>query len=74
MKRYGEAITEYERAIRLKGDYAEAHFSLGVVQLAAKRKSAALAQHSLLKNMDADLAKELYSLIFRDKILRADDR
>ncbi|MDD5134311.1 MAG: tetratricopeptide repeat protein, partial [Phycisphaerae bacterium] len=61
--RYQDAIEAYKQAIRTKPDYAEAHYNLGTVYLAAGNKTSAIEEYKILKALDAELAKKLFSLI-----------
>jgi tetratricopeptide (TPR) repeat protein len=54
--RYAEEIEAYKQAIRIKPDYAKAHYNLGIVYLILGNKSSALEQYKILKNLDVDLA------------------
>src|ERR1700682_256594 len=69
MGRDRDAIESYKRAISLKPDYAEAYFNLGLAYLAAKNKSAALEQHTMLESLDQKLASEFFNVIYKGKIL-----
>jgi len=46
-------------------DLAEAHYGLGVAYLIIRDRGAALEQYSILKNLDRELANELFNLIYR---------
>jgi tetratricopeptide (TPR) repeat protein len=60
-----EAIEAYKQAIRIKPDYAEAHYRLGLVYLLIGNKSSALDQYKILKNLDNDSANQLFNLIYK---------
>jgi tetratricopeptide (TPR) repeat protein len=66
--RYREAV---RRAIRLKSDYAEAYYNLGLIHLATKNRTAAQEQYAMLKTPDPALARGLFNLMHRDKIIDA---
>ncbi len=62
--RYQEAIDASKQAIRIKPDDAEAHYNLGVFYLIFGDRSSALDQYKVLKELDKDLANELFNLIY----------
>lgn len=61
---YQSAIESYKEAIRLKPDFAEAHYYLGVVYLKVDDRSNALEEYNILKNLNKELANELFNLIY----------
>ena len=63
--RYQEAIEAYKQTIRIKPDFALAHYYLGVVYGMVGDKNAALNEYEILKDLNQDLAKELFALIYR---------
>ncbi|MCK4525836.1 tetratricopeptide repeat protein [candidate division WOR-3 bacterium] len=63
--RYNEAIETYKQAIRIKSDYADAHFALGVTYLMLGNKGSALDQYRILKDLNKDLANQLFDLIYK---------
>jgi tetratricopeptide (TPR) repeat protein len=71
MGKHREAIASLSEAVRLEPDYAGARFNLGAALLLVSRKDAALEQHAALVPLDAALARKLFRLIYRDKILDA---
>jgi len=62
--RYSEAIQAFKQAIRIKPDYAEAHFGMGLVYLLLDDKGSALEQYKILRELNRDLANELFNLIY----------
>jgi len=66
MKRFTEAMEAFKQAIRIKPNYAEAHYSLGITYLLLGNKGSALDQYKILKNLDSDLANELFNLIYKN--------
>ena len=62
--RWNEAIKAYKQAIRIVPDYALAHFSLGVVYVAVGDKNAAFDEYKILKDLNQDMAKKLFALIY----------
>ena len=61
--RYQDAIEAYKQAIRIKPDYAEAHYNLGIAYLVTGDKDSALEEYKILKTLDAEKANELFKLI-----------
>ena len=60
-----EEIEAYKQAIRIKPDYAEAHFGLGVVYFGVGDRGSALDEYKILKDLDKDLANELFNTIYQ---------
>ncbi len=58
-----ERVNAYRQAVAVKPDFAEAHYSLGVVYALANRRSEALEEQKILEKLDADLAAQLAMLI-----------
>ncbi len=64
LKTYTKAIEAYTRVIRINPDYAEAHYSLGVAYLLIRDRDSAINEYKILKELDIDLANELFDLIY----------
>ncbi len=47
-------------AIRLKSDYATAHYYMGLVHVAQKNKQGAQAEYAILQRLDKALAQKLF--------------
>ena len=62
--KHEEAIESYRQAIRIDPDYANAHSNLGKAYLDLNRKSYALDQYKILKELDSELANELFDEIY----------
>lgn len=58
-----EAIKAFKEAILVKPDYAEARYNLAITYLILKDRKAALVEHSVLKNLDQEMAIRLFDLI-----------
>jgi tetratricopeptide (TPR) repeat protein len=58
-----EAIEDLNQAIRIKPDYAEAHYALGIAYLVTGDKGLALEEYKILKTLDAEQANKLVTLI-----------
>lgn len=63
--RYPEAVDAYYEAVRLKPDYVLAIRNLGGAYLLCGKKGFALEEYRILKDMDSNLAKELFNLIHK---------
>jgi tetratricopeptide (TPR) repeat protein len=63
--RHAEAIEACKQAIRIKPDYAEAHFNLGLSYLELQDKGSALNEYKILKEMNTDLANDLFNAIYK---------
>lgn len=64
--RYEVAIATYKEIIRQKPESAEAHYSLGLAHLALGNRVGALDEYKVLKELDLDLANELFDQIYKD--------
>jgi tetratricopeptide (TPR) repeat protein len=62
---YGDAIESFKQAIRIKPDDAKAHYNLGLVYLILNDRGSALEQYKILKDIDREMANELFNLIYR---------
>lgn len=60
-----EAVEASKQAIRIKPDYAKAHYGLGLTYLLLNNRGSALEQYKILKNLNRELANELFNLIYR---------
>ena len=65
LRRASEAIDAYKQAIRIKPDYSDAYYLLGQIYLITGDKGSALDQYKILKNLDNDLANQLFNLIYK---------
>ncbi len=63
LKRTTEAIGEYKEAIRLKPDYATAHYNLGVTYVESGNRNAAMVEYEILAKLKPDSAEKLYKQI-----------
>jgi tetratricopeptide (TPR) repeat protein len=64
LRRPQEALQAFKQAIRLKPDDAMVHRNLGIVYLAINDTGSALEEYKILKNLDAELANELFNKIY----------
>ena len=64
--KYQEAIESYKQVIRIDPDYAVAHFNLGLAYHLLEDRSSALGQYVILKELDIELANELFDEIYRE--------
>jgi len=61
---HSKAIEAFKQAIRIDPDYAEAHYSLGVAYLLIRDRNSALNEYKILKELNIDLANELFDLLY----------
>jgi len=61
---YKDSIECCKRAIRINPDYAKAHYGLGATYLEVGEKGMALEEYKILKDLDPQLAKDLFNLIY----------
>lgn len=62
---YKEAVEANKQAIRIKPDYANAYYSLGIAYLNLNDRGSALGQYQILKDLDLELANNLFNLIYK---------
>ncbi len=67
---YYSAIERFENAIFLYPSYAKAHFNLGKAYLAIDDRVSALEEFDCLYEYDEELARELFDLIYENKVPR----
>ena len=60
-----QAVSCIKEAIRLKPNDALAHYWLGMVYLSLDKHGAALDQYRILKDLDRDMANQLFDAIYR---------
>ncbi len=63
LDKYEEAIESYKQAIRIDPDYADAHSNLGLAYHYSNDRNSALEQYKILKELDTELANELFDEI-----------
>jgi len=63
--RYAEAIEAYKQAIRIKPNFAEAHLMLGLAYLEIGDRASALDEYKILKDLNEELANELFDFIYK---------
>ena len=61
LERYDDAITDYDEAIRLKPDYAEAYSNRGIAKAALGRYDDAIADYDEAIYLKPDLAAAYYN-------------
>ncbi len=63
---YKEALEAFKQAIKIKPDYAEAHYNLGVLYLYyVKDRGMALQQYKILKDLNTETANKFFNLIYK---------
>jgi tetratricopeptide (TPR) repeat protein len=63
--RYQESKEAYRQSIRLKPDFAEAHYGLGRTYLMLNDRVGALEEYNVLKTLDPKSAEQLLQNIPR---------
>jgi Flp pilus assembly protein TadD len=63
------AAAAFERALEIKPAFAAARFNLGMLYVRLNRPDAALVQTKLLSEIDKGFGRQLYTQIYRGKIL-----
>lgn len=63
--RHREATEAFKQAIRINPNCAKAHFNLGLTYFLVGDKSSAREEYRILKDLDKDLANELFNLIYK---------
>jgi tetratricopeptide (TPR) repeat protein len=53
-------MAQFTEALKIKPDYAEAHYELGTVYLAMGDRNSALREYEILKSKNPGLAEALY--------------
>lgn len=72
-REYHEAIDAFRRAISIGADEPEARFNLACTYLAIANKEGALREKDVLSQLSPRLARQLYLLIYKDKIVSVAD-
>jgi tetratricopeptide (TPR) repeat protein len=67
--RQKQAIELYKHVIQLKPDLADAYRNLAIIHLQRGERGLALEQYKALKLVNYERAKELFDVIYQDKIL-----
>ena len=65
---YDAAISSFKEALRLRPDFAKAHYGLGVAYISAGNNGEALEEYETLKELDHAMANNLLELILIDYI------
>jgi tetratricopeptide (TPR) repeat protein len=61
---YDEAIVVFKQAIRIDPDLVLAHYGIGLCYILIGDESSALNEYKILKELDIDLANDLFDLIY----------
>jgi tetratricopeptide (TPR) repeat protein len=62
--RYEEAIESFRQTIRIDPDDAKTHACLGAIYFLRKDRGSALEEYKILKELDTEMANELFNLIY----------
>jgi protein O-GlcNAc transferase len=60
IQRYADAAASLKTAVRLRPNYAEAHFNLAVAYVALKDRKGALDEYNTLRTLDPKLADAFF--------------
>lgn len=71
VKKFGESSRILSRLVKLHPKVAQYRFNLGIAQLARGNRKEAIKQYNFLKNADPAMAKTLFNLLFKDKVIDA---
>ncbi|PYT01340.1 MAG: hypothetical protein DMF63_00365 [Acidobacteria bacterium] len=71
-KRFADAVSAFKKAVEVDPDQHGLRFNLAIAYLSKGNKEGALSQYRILKESDARLAEQLYLILFRDKVVSAD--
>jgi len=63
--KYEEAIEACKQALSINPDFAEAHFNLGMAYINLNNRDSALEQYKILKNLDTEMANDLFNEIYK---------
>jgi len=55
----------FKQVIRIQPDYTFAHYSLGMMYLVQRDKNAALDEYKILKDLDQEIADQLFDMIYK---------
>ena len=69
-KKFKAAETHLQRAVAMEPASAQLRFNLAMAQMAGNNRGAVFEQYKFLKTASPELARRLYQLLFRDKIVR----
>ncbi len=73
-KSYKKASAAFNRAIEIDPKFDTARVNLALSYLADGNKADALKQYFLIKNSNEDYARQLYKIIYRDKVIFVGER
>jgi tetratricopeptide (TPR) repeat protein len=68
-KKYGESIESFKEAVELDPAAPNPRFNLAIASLAKGDRTEALDQYRFLQTAEPDLAKELFNILFKDKLV-----
>jgi len=60
---YDDAAISFQQAIKLKPDWAQAHYKLGFVYCKLEQRGKAVEEYKILKDLDWEMAQKLAELI-----------
>lgn len=65
------ASQEFQATIKLQSQHAESRYLLGLASLSLGRRDEAIQQFRELELIDPKLARQLYQIIYQDKLIDA---
>jgi len=68
-KRFKEAAALFKNAVEVAPDMLVSRYNLALVQLLLRNKAGAISQYNILKVENPELAAQLYTTMFSDKIV-----
>ena len=73
-KNYSESASVLTKLVQMTPSRPQFRFNLAVAQMAASNRTAAIEQYNILKRSDPDLARSVYNMLFRDKLLNVGNK
>jgi tetratricopeptide (TPR) repeat protein len=74
MGQFKAAAEAFKQAVELAPDQKEIRFNLALAELGIRNRPGAISQYKMLSETDPALAKQLYNIIFADKLVFAPDK
>jgi tetratricopeptide (TPR) repeat protein len=71
-KKYKDSAEMFQKAVEISPDYAQLRYNLAFAQLGNRNRASAISQYNLIKERDPALARDLYRVLYKDKILFVD--
>lgn len=68
-KQYKSAVAALKRAVEINPDRSSFRYNLAIAQFSNRNKIGAISQYNLLRDSDPKLAREIYKIIYADKLV-----